>query len=64
MTARTNTIVSVNIIAGHIRATDQPRHELLGQQVTMGQDLYFNLTPEVAAQWLPVIQTIADEGNK
>jgi hypothetical protein len=63
MTARTATIVSVNVIAGPIRATDQPRHEKLGKQVAMGDDLYFNLTPEVAAQWLPVIAEIAaDKG--
>jgi hypothetical protein len=59
---RTKTIVSVNVIAGPIRATDQPRHEKLGQQVAMGEDLYFNLTPETAQQWLPVIQQIANEG--
>ncbi len=61
MTTRTSTIVSVNIIAGPIRATSQPRHEKLGQQVRLGDDLYFNITPEVAQQWLPVITKIAEE---
>lgn len=63
MTTRTTTIVSVNIIAGPIRATSQPRHELLGQQVSMGDDAYLNITPDVARQWIGVLEPIAEEGK-
>lgn len=55
--------VSISITAGHIAATSRPLHPLIGQQVRMSDDLYFHITPEVAAQWLPVIANIAKGEN-
>lgn len=61
MTARTTTIMSATIIAGPMRASDRPRHEVLGQQIAMSDDLKLFITPEIAQQWLPVITKIAEE---
>ena len=65
MTALTEGTVGVSITAGHIAATDQPMHPVIGQQVSMGTDAAFmlHITPEVAKQWISVLETIA-EGNK
>jgi hypothetical protein len=57
--SRTN--LSVSVVAGDIKATTQPSREDIGQQVRMGDDLYFHIKPEVAAQWLPVLTKIAGE---
>lgn len=54
-------ILSVSAIAGPIRATSQPRNPNIGQQVTMGDDLYFHITPEVARQWIGVLEPIAKD---
>lgn len=63
MTHRTNGGISVSVLAGHIKATSQPIHPEIGQQVSMGDDLYFHITAEVARQWISVLETIA-EGSK
>lgn len=63
MSAIEQGLVSVSVIAGRIEAVDRPPHETIGQQVRMGDYLHFHITAEVAQQWLPVIQNIA-EGNK
>ena len=55
--------VSVSVLAGHITATERPISDLIGKQVMMGDDLYFHITPEVAAQWIAVLETIADGGK-
>ena len=55
--------VSVSVLAGHITATSQPIHPQIGKQVKMGDDLYFNIKPEIAAQWIAVLETIADGGK-
>ncbi len=56
-------LVSVSVIAGHIEAVDQPPHELIGQQIRMGDNFYFHITAETARQWVGVLNTIT-EGNK
>jgi len=55
--------LSVSVLAGHITITPQPIHPQIGQQVRMGDDLHFHITPEIAAQWLPVIHSIAEAGE-
>ena len=55
--------VSVSVLAGHIEATGRPIHWDIGQQVRMGDDLHFHITPEIAAQWIPVLTKIANEGK-
>ncbi|HCF99593.1 MAG TPA: hypothetical protein DEV93_03515 [Chloroflexi bacterium] len=62
-TNRTTGHVSVSVRAGHITATSQPIHPQIGKQVEMGNDMYFHITPEVAAQWLPVLTKIAEGGE-
>ena len=54
--------VGVSITAGHIAATDQPPHPVIGQQVVMGTgvDFMLHITPDVARQWIGVLQTIAE----
>ena len=58
--------VGVSITCGPISATDQPIHPRIGQQVTMGDDASFmlHITPEMARQWIGVLQTIAVKENK
>jgi hypothetical protein len=60
---RTTSIVSVSVIAGPIKATSQPPHPQLGQQVAVGDDLYLHITAEVAQQWIDVLTTITKESN-
>jgi hypothetical protein len=62
-TTRTAGGLSVSVLAGHITATSQPMHPEVGKQVRMSDDLYFSFTPEIAQQWITVLQKIADEGN-
>lgn len=66
MTAATNGTVGVSITAGHIHATDQPTHPVIGQQVQMGDDAGFimHITADIARQWIGVLTPIANEGNK
>lgn len=56
-------IISVSAVAGPIRATNHPRNQKIGQQVTMGDDLYFHITPEVARQWIGVLEPIAKDAG-
>lgn len=54
--------VSVSIMAGPIQLADRPPHPEVGQMVLMGvTGFYFHITKDVAAQWLPVIQSIAGD---
>ena len=55
--------VGVSITAGHIAATDQPPHPVIGQQLVMGTgvDFMLHITPDVAKQWIGVLQTIAGD---
>lgn len=62
-TNRTTGNVSVSVAAGHIKATSQPTNPEIGQQVSMGDDLYFHITPEIARQWIGVLETIAKESK-
>lgn len=55
-----NGSISVSLLAGNITATTRPLHPEIGQQIRMNDDFYFHITPEVAAQWLPVITKIAE----
>jgi hypothetical protein len=56
----TEGLVSVSLIAGHIAATDQPPHEMIGQQIRMGDYLHFHITADTARQWVGVLETIAE----
>ena len=61
MTTHTNAL-SVSILAGPIELADRPPNPDVGQMVLMGvSGFYFHITPAIAQQWLPVIQTIAGE---
>jgi hypothetical protein len=66
MTDRTKPNVTISVIAGYLHAQGRPIHPDIGKQVTMGDDFGFmlHITPEVAAQWLPVLTKIANEGKK
>ena len=63
MSALTEGTVGVSIVAGHIAATDQPIHPRIGQQVFMGSgaDFAFHITPDVARQWIGVLEPIAKD---
>jgi hypothetical protein len=53
-------IVSVSIIAGPITLSPAPPGSF-GHLVRMGDGAtYFQITPAVAKQWLPVITTISE----
>lgn len=61
MSANTEAIVSVSIIAGPIT---RPNSEVgsFGHLIRMGHgNIYLQITAETAKQWLPVIETIAKE---
>jgi hypothetical protein len=61
MSNRTTGDLSVSVIAGHIEATSQPPHPEIGQQVKMGDSrLYFHIKPDVARQWIGVLESIAE----
>jgi len=61
MTTHTNAL-SVSILAGPIELADRPPNPTVGQMVLMGTTgFYFHITKDVAAQWLPVIASIAGE---
>lgn len=52
-------LISAGIIAGEIEPTGN--NTQIGHQVRMnGAEIRLYITPEVAAQWLPVIQKIAE----
>lgn len=65
MSYKTTGHTSVSVIAGHIRATTQPIHPEIGKQVSMSDNLYFSITPEIARQWIGVLEAIitAEETN-
>jgi hypothetical protein len=52
--------VVATIHAGDIELTEN-RAGVAGRQIKMGHELYVYITPETAAQWLPVIASIAGE---
>ena len=55
-------VVSVSIIAGPIQR--RPGTSSFGSLVRMGDgNIYFQITPETAKQWLPVIESIAKESE-
>ena len=55
--------ISVTVQAGHIQATETaPNH--IGQQITMaGASAMFYIKPDVARQWISVLETIAREDD-
>jgi len=54
--------INVSIEAGHLKPTITPPSKTLGQQVEMdGSSVLLYITPAVAQQWLPVIESIAGE---
>ena len=55
--------MSVSIIASNITvAASSPNYDA-GTQCRMADGNYIHITPEVAAQWLPVLQQIADDSK-
>ena len=63
MTAHTNAL-SVSILAGPIELADRPPNPDVGQMVLMGvSGFYFHIHPEIAKQWIPVLESIAKESN-
>lgn len=52
--------VSVSVLAGHIEVAAIDPNERIGQQVRMSDDLYFHIKPDVARQWIGVLETIAE----
>lgn len=59
MTYTTAGFVTTSVVAGHIRPTSQPMNPKIGKQIAMGEDLHINITPDIARQWIDVLQTIA-----
>ena len=63
-TSTTEGTVGVSITAGHLTPTDrQPTS--IGKQLWMGKDgaLAIHITPDVARQWIGVLETIAKDGE-
>ena len=52
----------VSFLAGPIEPSSLLANPDLGQQVTMGPCLYFNIKPEIARQWIETLTPIANEG--
>lgn len=61
MTTKGN--ISVSVLAGHIEVDVTSPNERIGQQVIMGDDLYFHITPDVAKQWISVLETITKDSK-
>lgn len=57
----TASYVSVSITAGEIQAHNQPIDERRSHQLRINSTSFIHFTPEVAAQWLPVLTKIAEE---
>ena len=55
----TKGIVTVSILAGHIQATHVKAHPLIGKQLAIGDDIHVHITPDVARQWIGVLEQIA-----
>lgn len=57
--------VGVSITAGRIASSDLPPHPLIGQQVFMGTkgDFAIHITPEIARQWIGVLETVAKDNK-
>lgn len=59
----TESYVSVSITAGEIQAHTQPIDDgRRSHQLRINSTSFIHFTPEVAQQWLPVLQQIANEG--
>lgn len=58
----TDALISVSITAGAIQSHNPPIDDRRSHQLRINSTSFIHFTPEVAAQWLPVIQQIADEG--
>jgi hypothetical protein len=54
--------MTVSITAAEVERTANPLNHL-GAQLRMDGDIYVYMTPEVAAQWLPVLEAIAGSGG-
>jgi hypothetical protein len=55
--------VGVSVVAGYIEVTSTAR-TAVGQQVEMaGSSVYFYIRPDVAKQWLPIIEKLAAESE-
>lgn len=56
--------IETTIIAGAIKSTGTPMSARIGQQVRMpGSDALIYITPEIAKQWISVLETIAEGSN-
>jgi hypothetical protein len=56
--------MTVSITALDVERVPKPPIDGVGIQLRMSSGNYIYFTPEVAAQWLPVLEAIANEGNK
>jgi hypothetical protein len=54
--------VSASITAGPITATGNRSPEA-GLQITMGHRLFIHIQPDVARQWIEVLESISKESN-
>ncbi|MEV8149920.1 hypothetical protein AB0O52_17465 [Arthrobacter sp. NPDC080073] len=52
--------VSVSVLAGPIDVAPIASNERIGQQIRMGDDFFFHIKPDVARQWISVLETIAE----
>lgn len=57
----TDSYVSVSITAGVIQSHNQPIDERRSHQLRINATSFIHFTPEVAAQWLPVLTEIAGD---
>lgn len=57
-------IVSVSVIAGPIKPTQLRMHAEIGKGINMGNNFSFHITPEIARQWITVLEPISKEDNK
>ena len=53
--------MTVSITATPVKRMDRMGMASIGAQLRMDGEIYVYMTKEVAAQWLPIIQQIADE---
>lgn len=57
----TDGYITATINAGHISKTSTPPSPKIGQQLQMnGATIHIYITPEVARQWVGVLETIAE----
>jgi len=61
MTTPTDALVSVSITAGAIQSHNPPIDDRRSHQLRINSTSFIHFTPDVAAQWLPVLAEIAGD---